>query len=128
MKKRILSTFLVVAMLLTMVSMTTFAAAASPFTDVPGDSWYAEYVDYAYQNGIVQGLSKTQFGPNVLLTRGMFVTLLYRIAARPVRTGRTASRMWMPRAYYAQPVQWATLDRVLVQGYPERKPSGPIAA
>lgn len=118
MKKRILSTFLVVAMLLTMVSMTTFAAAASPFTDVPGDSWYAEYVDYAYQNGIVQGLSKTQFGPNVLLTRGMFVTLLYRIAGSPSTNWENCFEDVDAGAYYAQPVQWAN-DAGIVQGYPD---------
>ena len=40
-----------------------------PFNDVPEDAWFAGYVGYAFEHGIVQGVSDTHFVPEAKLTR-----------------------------------------------------------
>ena len=49
-----------------------------PFTDVPAGSWYAAPIAWAVENGITNGLSATQFGPNASCNRAQVVTFLYR--------------------------------------------------
>lgn len=52
-----------------------------PFTDV-GGSWYTDAVIWAYNAGVVAGVSATQFAPNEALTREQMVTMLYGYAGR----------------------------------------------
>ena len=53
-------------------------AAEIPFTDVPADSWYADPVRWAVENGITNGMSATEFGANATCNRAQVVTFLYR--------------------------------------------------
>ena len=48
-----------------------------PFKDVPGDSYYAKAVAWAYANDITAGKSADSFGPEDPCTRGQIMTLLY---------------------------------------------------
>ena len=50
------------------------------FTDVPSSAWFYEAVHYVRRAGLMQGTSSTTFAPNATTTRGMFVTLLGRMA------------------------------------------------
>ena len=50
-----------------------------PFTDVTYKDWFFDYVEYAYDCGLMQGTSSTTFEPNRNLTRAMFVTILGRL-------------------------------------------------
>lgn len=43
---------------------------ANVFTDVAGTAWYADYINYAAENGIVSGYSDETFRPNSTITRG----------------------------------------------------------
>ena len=52
-----------------------------PFTDV-GGSWYTDAVIWAYNAGVVAGVSATQFAPNEALTREQMVTMLFGYAGR----------------------------------------------
>ncbi len=63
------------------------ARAATPFTDVPSDSWYVNFVDYAYNHKLMAGTSDTTFSPNQTMTRGMLVTVLHSIAGKPSHSG-----------------------------------------
>ena len=49
-----------------------------PFTDVPAGSWYEKAVLWAVENGITNGISATEFGPNGACNRVQVVTFLYR--------------------------------------------------
>ena len=55
----------------------------SPFSDVPGDSWYADGVYWARLNGVVSGYNDSVFGPNDPLTREQLATILWRYAGSP---------------------------------------------
>ncbi|MBO4212301.1 MAG: S-layer homology domain-containing protein, partial [Oscillospiraceae bacterium] len=61
-------------------SVLLVPAAAFSFEDVPGGVWYAQAVSYVYEKGWMLGVSDTKFAPQQELTRGMFVTVLARIA------------------------------------------------
>jgi len=57
------------------------SAKTSPFKDVVSGSWYAQAVHWAYDRGIVTGVSETAFAPNDPVTREALVTILYRYAS-----------------------------------------------
>ncbi len=48
----------------------------SHFTDVEQNSWYTPYVNWASELGITNGVSETEFAPNVLVTREQMATLI----------------------------------------------------
>lgn len=51
-----------------------------PFQDVIAGQWYSDAIIWAYNAGIVKGLSDTVFGVNVNITREQVATILYRYA------------------------------------------------
>ncbi len=56
------------------------AYTSSKFQDVPANSWYGPAVAWAYQKGIVAGVSDTSFAPNEALTRESLAAILVRYA------------------------------------------------
>ena len=64
-----------------------------PFTDVEAGDWFYEYVQYVYENGLMDGVSDTLFNPDGNMTRAMFWAVLARIDGETV-TGDT----WMEDA------------------------------
>ena len=52
-----------------------------PFTDVESGTWYTDAVAWAAQNGIVNGVSDTEFAPGDDITREQLAVILYRYAA-----------------------------------------------
>ena len=55
-------------------------AAASAFTDVVKGSWYEKAVNWASEQGVVNGMSAKSFAPNNAITREQFAAILYRYA------------------------------------------------
>lgn len=58
-------------------------ASASPetkFKDVKSDAYYSGYVTWANKNGIVQGISGTEFAPDNEITREQLAVMLYQYA------------------------------------------------
>ena len=55
-------------------------AAVSGFTDVAANAYYADAVNWAAANGIVNGTSATTFAPNSPITREQMAAILYRYA------------------------------------------------
>lgn len=55
------------------------ACPSAQYQDVEKTAWYHDAVDFAVQNGIMNGVSDTAFAPNDKLTRAMLATILYRI-------------------------------------------------
>lgn len=52
------------------------STAQTPFTDVSADAWYANAVKWAYANGIVAGISPTEFGPNAVISREQMCVMM----------------------------------------------------
>ena len=55
------------------------AAWTNPFTDVNSYASYYEAVKYVNQNGLMNGMTASSFGPNQTMTRAQFVTTLGRM-------------------------------------------------
>ena len=53
----------------------------SGFADVETGTWYTDAVAWAAQNGIVNGVSDTEFAPGDNITREQLAVILYRYAA-----------------------------------------------
>lgn len=51
------------------------------FTDVKEDTWYYQSVNWAHQNGIVNGISENEFAPDNKITREQVATILFRYAS-----------------------------------------------
>lgn len=67
-----------------------------PFTDVSVSDWFYDYVAYVYANGLMDGVSDTQFAPNGTMTRAMVWAILARIDGETV-TGESwieTARAW----------------------------------
>lgn len=54
------------------------ADLSSPFTDVELGRYYTQAVAWAYANGIVKGISETEFNPNGEVTREQLAAFFYR--------------------------------------------------
>lgn len=85
-----------------------------PFRDVPENAWYRKNVEFVYRNGYMNGMSDTQFAPQSSLTRGMMVTVLYRIAGSPEVSEADANYFSDSRGkYYTNPVGWARANGIV---------------
>ena len=99
---------------------------AMPFTDVNENDWFYDVVLYAYDNGLMTGVSATEFAPNQTTTRGMIVSMLARLegvtSAEDAGFADVAANDW-----YATAVNWAASVGV-VNGYEDNtfRPNAPI--
>ncbi len=84
-----------------------------PFLDVAEGDWFHAAVTYAYGNGLFSGTAADTFSPNMNITRGMVVTVLYQLAGRPAVSDGSAFSDVAADAYYAAPVSWATANGVV---------------
>lgn len=82
-------------------------ARAGGFTDISADSYYAEAVTWAVENGITVGTGSSLFLPDAACTRAQAVTLLYRANGSPAVSGSTTFSDVAADAYYASAVMWA---------------------
>ena len=53
---------------------------ANTFTDVPENAWFAPYVTWASENGIVNGVGNNLFAPADYVTKQQFAVMLHRFA------------------------------------------------
>ena len=101
------------------ITCSAGAANVSNFSDVRPSDWYHDAVNYVCENGLMNGTSDTAFSPNATTSRGMIVTILYRLAGSP---DMPESNWGYPyadvdtNAYYSAPVYWARMND-LVTGY-----------
>lgn len=63
--------------------------ACESFYDLDASRWYHESVDWAYNLGLMNGTTKSTFGPNAAATRAQTWTMLARIAGQD--TGRSVT-------------------------------------
>ncbi len=89
------------------------------FKDVK-KGWYKDAVDYAYSYGFIAGMSDTEFGLNTNVTRGMFITILARIAGvdtttKGVNNVTTKFTDVKSGKWYAAAIKWAS-DNGIVSG------------
>ena len=85
----------------------------NPYTDVAEGTWYYDAVMYAYENGLMNGMSATTFVPNGTTTRAMAVTLLYRMEGKPqVHSANRFTDVESGR-YFTDAVIWAAENGIV---------------
>ena len=85
------------------------------FIDIARDAWYKDAVQYAYDNGLMTGVSATEFAPEATTTRAMIVSILARLEG--VTTAQAAGFADVDdNDWYATAVNWAANVGV-VNGY-----------
>ena len=83
------------------------ASAQTSFTDVPAGAYYVEAVRWAAANGVVKGVSSTEFGPSKNITRQELVTILWRLAAKKGLNTSNAGLTVPEFADHSQIAAWA---------------------
>ena len=87
-----------------------------PFLDVGGVDWYYEDVNYVYRQGLMDGTRSFTFSPHNLCTRGMLVTILYRMEGSPEGAKWSPFQDVPAEAYYSAAVSWAAWNGI-ASGY-----------
>ncbi|MCD8373829.1 MAG: S-layer homology domain-containing protein [Oscillospiraceae bacterium] len=127
MKKRALAWLLVLCLICSLFSVAALAAGAEDFSDVVGDAWYYDYVDYVTTEGYFLGVGDGKFAPEETMTRAMFVTVLSRLAG--AETDDTAEPFDDVAAgeWYTGAVAWAA-EQGIANGVGDNKfaPNDPV--
>ncbi|MGN0106720.1 MAG: S-layer homology domain-containing protein [Hominilimicola sp.] len=93
------------------------------FVDVPENAWYYNAVKYAFEKGLMLGVSDTEFAPESELTRAMFVTVLYRMENEPNMSDEILGYPFEDveaESWYTDAVYWARLNGI-VNGVSDEK-------
>ncbi len=96
------------------------------FIDVAPNAWYKDAVQYAYDHGLMTGVSDTEFAPEATTTRAMIVSILARLEG--VESAQAAGFADVDdNDWYATAVNWAANVGV-VNGYEDNtfRPNQPI--
>lgn len=119
MKKQLCSLLTALALAVGLLPSAARAAENAPsFADVPAAAWYADAVQYVYENGLMTGVSESEFAPDGTATRGQIVTILWRLAGSPVVNYAMRYADADEGAWYGEAVRWAASTGV-VTGYTE---------
>ncbi len=86
---------------------------ALPFKDVKADRWSYSAIKYAYENKLFSGTSANEFSPADEMTRGMLVTVLYRLAGEPAVNGDAGFTDVKSGDWYAKAVAWAKANKIV---------------
>lgn len=86
------------------------------YVDVQPGHWFFDAVRFMSGNGIMDGTSATMFSPNATTTRGMIVTMLYRIEGSPGAALPGGFQDVSASAWFGNAVNWAAYHGI-VSGY-----------
>ena len=103
---------------------TVTVVSGVPFKDVPYGSWYYNAVKFVYDNNIIKGYDSNTFAPDDKLTRGMIVTILWRMEGSPKNDGKSKFTDVNSSEWYAMATKWAA-DNGIVRGYAGTTKFGP---
>ena len=81
--------------------------AVEDFSDCDPSLWYAEYVTYVSDHGIITGREDGTFAPAANVSRADLATILWRLAGKPAVTSDGFPDVTNPSAYYYQAALWA---------------------
>jgi exopolysaccharide biosynthesis protein len=82
------------------------AVTVSGFTDTI-DHWAKQYINDLTADGVVTGVTATEYYPEASIKRGDFILMLYRAAGKPAVSAPATFTDIKPEDYYATAVAWA---------------------
>lgn len=119
-KQRILSLLLSLAMVFSMLSVSTAAVDVKTFEDVSKDDWFYKYVDFVADEEYFVGTSKTTFSPEMAMTRAMFVVVLAALENVKVDNNVAPFADVPANTWYSGAVAWAA-EKGVVAGVGDNK-------
>lgn len=75
--KKAIANLICMAVLLSTVTTTAFAAKIDSFTDVPSNQWYYKAVSYCLENDLMNGQGDGIFNPGGVVSRAQIAQVLY---------------------------------------------------
>ncbi|MBP3361122.1 MAG: S-layer homology domain-containing protein [Clostridia bacterium] len=117
-KKIYLLVLLIVISSILLVTGASFSTASSTqkFSDVNEENWFFSDVQYVHEKELMNGTSDITFAPNDSTTRGMIVTILWRLDGEPEATSKMSFTDVIRDKYYYDAVAWASAKEI-VSGY-----------
>ncbi|MDD6763099.1 MAG: S-layer homology domain-containing protein [Clostridiales bacterium] len=117
-KKIYLLVLLIVISSILFVAGTSLSTASvtKNFSDVNEKDWFFSDVQYVRGKALMNGISETTFAPNDCTTRGMIVTILWRLDGDPQIVNKIPFSDVISEKYYYNAVGWASANRI-VSGY-----------
>ena len=103
---------------------TILTSTKLKFKDVTKGEWYYDAVKYCYDNNMIYGTSDDKFSPEQDLTRGMLVTILWRMDGAPELTSEMKFTDVSNKMYYYNAIKWASNNKI-VSGYTNTTKFGP---
>lgn len=83
------------------------------FTDLGDKQWYHDFIDYAVENGLLEGTSATTMEPNATLIRAQLAQILYNIEDKPAVTGEMIFEDVPASEWFYSPVLWANQSEII---------------
>lgn len=83
------------------------------FTDLGDKQWYHDSIDYAVENGLLEGTSPTTMEPNATLIRAQLAQILYNIEDKPAVTGEMIFEDVPASEWFYGPVLWANQNEII---------------
>jgi hypothetical protein len=104
------------------VGYDSLAGWINPFADIMSSDWFYDAVGYVNLNGLMNGQTGMEFGPEAAMTRGMFVTILGRMENidTAIYANQTTFSDVKNNQYYAPYTAWAS-DKGIVTGVGSEK-------
>lgn len=100
---------------LTLCAALTLPAGAAGFTDVQSGAWYEAAVNEMVADGIMTGVSSTQFSPDGKVTRATVAVVMWRMEGEPQPSTLGSFPDVADTAWYAAAAQWAH-DTGIIKG------------
>lgn len=90
---------------------------AKQFTDIKENFWAHDSIGFVVSEGLFNGTGQGKFSPGLTMTRGMLITVLYRLAGSPDVEGLDNPFTDVPAdSYYCAPILWAH-SKHIANGY-----------
>ena len=86
------------------------------FGDTDVNAWYHDGIEYCLNNGLMKGISDSEFDPNGTTSRAMIVTILYRLEGEPAFMNDNIFSDVASGSWYEKAVVWAS-GKGIVLGY-----------
>lgn len=93
------------------------AVVIFPFFDIPDDFWCYGDIAYTYNNELFKGTAANAFSPQATMTRGMLVTVLWRMEGQP--DAEPASFEDTQGIWCSDAIDWAAANGI-VNGFNEK--------
>jgi len=86
------------------------------FDDVVETDWFYEAVQFVAEGGLMEGTDDRKFSPNVIMSRAMLVTVLYRLDGKPDANGEIPFSDVKSGEWYSNAILWANANEIVI-GY-----------